>query len=145
MAVSIFLGEDLECMKRKMLSAILCGAAVLTIANWLEYAFFGWQVYAYPVPFLLWVAGIGCAVLALACIVFFFSHRYGVFLGVAAICLSWPYFSVFAWNLPWRRFIWLVRFQDHGASQVAAVFMLLAVTVYSIVQLRTAVTPHCKR
>lgn len=125
-------------MKRKVFAAILYAVTAATTANWLDYAFFAWQVYGYKVPLLLWVALTGCAGLLLACFVSFFSYRYGMFLGLAGLCMAWPYFGALAWNLPWERFIWLIRFQDHGPSQVIAVFMLVALTVYSIARLRPA-------
>jgi hypothetical protein len=126
-------------MKRKVLGAVLLVAAAVTIANWLDYAFFLWQVYGYHVPSLLWAALIGCGGLALACLASFYKQRYGVFLALMAACLLWPYFGMLAWSLPWRDFSWLLRIHDHGASEAAALFMLLAVTVYSIVELRPAV------
>ena len=125
-------------MKRKILAAVLYGAAAAAIANWLDYAFFGWQVYGYKVPFLLWVALTGCVGLLLACVVSFFSYRRGLFLGLAGICLLWPYFGLLAWALPWKNFFWLIRIHDHGAAEVAAVFVLVVVTAYSMGRLRPA-------
>jgi hypothetical protein len=126
-------------MKRKVIAAVLLVTCVVTIANWLDYAFFSWRAYGYPVPSLLWVALIGCCGLVLACLAVFYKHRYGVFLGLGAACLLWPYFGMLAWSLPWRDFGWLLRIHDHGASEAAALFMLLAVTIYSIVELRPSV------
>lgn len=125
-------------MKHKIVAATLYGAAAVAVANWLDYAFFSWQVYGYKVPLLLWVALTGCAGLVGACVVSFFSCRYGLFLGLCGICLLWPYFGALAWSLPWKSFIWLVRIHDHGLSQVTAVFMLVALTAFNIVRLRLA-------
>jgi hypothetical protein len=123
-------------MKRKVLAAILYGAGAVAVANWLDYAFFAWQVYGFKVPFLLWVASIGCVGLAGACAVSFLSYRCGFFVGLAAVCLLWPYFGMLAWSLPWKSFLWLVRIHDHGPSQVTAVLMLVTLTTYSIARLR---------
>jgi hypothetical protein len=125
-------------MSRKVLAAIVYAASALAIANWLDYAFFAWQVYGYKVPLLLWVALAGCVCLLLSCILAFFSYRYGLFIALIGLCLAWPYSGALAWNLHWDRFIWFVRFQDHGPSQVIAVFMLAALTAYSIVRLRSS-------
>lgn len=125
-------------MKHKILAATLYGAAAVAIANWLDYAFFGWQVYGYKVPFLLWVALTGCVGLVGACVISLFNDQYGLFFGLAGICLLWPYFGALAWSLPWKSFFWLIRIHDHGPSQVIAVFMLVALTAYSIVRLRPA-------
>jgi hypothetical protein len=120
-------------MKHKIIAAILFAAAAAATANWLEYAFFERKPYGYPI--ILWIALIGCVLFALGCAIVFFNFRYGIFAGLSAALLSWPYFGLLAWNLQWRDFLWLVRIHYHGADQVTAVLLLLAASVFLLSQL----------
>ena len=120
---------------RTILAGILFAAVAVATANWLEYAFFERRGYGYPM--VLWIALIGSALFTLGCIIVFFRYRYGIMVGLAAALASWPYFGLLAWHLQWRDFLWLVRIHYHGTDQVAAVFLLVIATVYSLFQLRS--------
>ena len=119
---------------RRVVTAIVYASAALATGNWVVYALWSEQQYYgnWFVHTLLRIAVVGSVVFGSACVVSLFQLRYAVVLGSVAACLSWIYFAPFAAYLPWRDFVWLVRFRDHGDAQVAAVLFLLIATVYSL-------------
>ena len=82
------------------------------------------------------IALVGSALLGIACLMSLFNLRYGVLLGSVALCLSWFYFGPLAMYIPWNRLIWFITIQYHGAEQAAALFFLLAATIFTLTQRR---------
>jgi len=117
-------------MRQKLVAAIFYAAAALATANWLDYGF----AEGYGGATLMSVALVGSAVLGFGCLVSLFRLQYGMILGSLGACLSWPYFAFLAISLPWHEFLWFVRIHYHGIDQLAAILLLFAATIYSVVQ-----------
>jgi hypothetical protein len=82
---------------RTLIAAFLYALAGVATANWLDYVFFSFEPYGYPM--ILWVTLSGSALFVVACVASFFRDRYAVFLALTAACLSWPYFAKLAWYM----------------------------------------------
>src|SRR5437667_561743 len=50
----------------------------------------------------------GSLLLAVSFLTVLIKPGYGWAVALVGTCLSWPYFALLAWNLPWRDFVWLV-------------------------------------
>jgi hypothetical protein len=79
---------------------------------------------------------LGSLVLVVAFLAVLIRPRYGYVAALLGTSLSWPYFALLSWHLPWRDFVWLVTIHWDGELQVAAVLSLAIGTVYSLLQLR---------
>ena len=118
--------------KSKILALLFYAAACLATANWLDYGL----AEGYSGRGLMYLAAFGSAAIGIGAIAALVSFRYGVMLGSSALCLLWPYFALLLFVLPWTRLLWVGRVQYHGIDQIAALFFLLAATVYSLTQRR---------
>jgi hypothetical protein len=126
-------------VKQKLVIVVLYGAAAIAMANWIEYAL--WPGQPYGGATLLKIALVGAVLFVGGAVVSFFSHRFAILFGAAALCFSWPYFSLLAANLPWNHgLFWLIKIHYHGDDQVMALAGLTAATVYLLVQIPAAVS-----
>ncbi len=124
-------------MKRKMISA---GVYAIT-----AFAFFGYFDGLYggePIIYhlrLIHIATGGAILFAVACVLSLFNLRVGNACGIVAAILSWPYFAIELYWIPWSDLAGLAKYRP---DTLTAIFCLICSTYYSINRLRLLLEGH---
>jgi drug/metabolite transporter (DMT)-like permease len=120
-------------MKGRIVLAILCAAAGVGLANWIDIVYGAFlEPYGYGLRKWEILALAGSALFGLGIVVSLFSDRYGPIVSLVASGVSWTYFAPSVICLPIGHFLW--RF--HGGAMPVAILIVLAATIFSFVRLR---------
>jgi hypothetical protein len=120
-------------MKHKFVSTIIFAITALAIGN-----FFDGLYGAGPVTHyfgLIHTAVAGAILFVIACAFSLFSSRFGIVCALAACILSWPYFGIQLFAIPWDSIFSLMRYPE-WRDKFAAILGLVISSVYSVTQLR---------
>jgi hypothetical protein len=87
---------------------------------------------------MIYAAAAGSVLFGIACILSVVWRRAGAIAALVSAVLSWPYFSVQIWTVPWGNLGWFVRYRIDTA---AAILLLIVSTIWSIHDLRRVHMP----
>jgi hypothetical protein len=129
-------------MKRKITSAVIFLGTTLAMAAFLD-AVYG----AGPVTLhvaLIHLVIVGTIFFALGCIFSFFIPRFEVACGVAGSILSWPYFAIQIFKVPWHNVFSILPYANWLYELIAMLALVIA-SIYSASRVwRLAVTNATK-
>jgi hypothetical protein len=120
-------------MKKRILSAVVYAITTLAVAG-----FFDGLYGSAPVTHhlgLIHTAIAGTILYASACLLSLFTLRFGVICGFLASILSWPFFGILVYAIPWRSLAPLLVESPTWRDQFAAILMLIIATAFSLEQL----------
>jgi hypothetical protein len=118
-------------MRQKIISA-----AVYAVTS---FAFMGYFDGLYAMEHITYHLGLthaataGAVLFAIACVLSMFSLRVGIMCGILSAILSWPFFAIELYAVPWRDLVWFAKYRP---DTLTAIFCLICSTYYSINQLR---------
>jgi hypothetical protein len=117
-------------MKRKVISAAVYAITAFAFLGYFD-GLYGGEPIIYHLG-LIHVATAGAILFAVASVLSLLNLKVGIACGIVATILSWPYFAIGIFAVPWSHPFGFVRWPD----TLTATFCLICSTYYSVDQLR---------
>jgi hypothetical protein len=121
-------------MKRKGISALVYAVTAFILAGFFE-GLYGGEPIIYHVR-LIHAATAGAVLFVAAFALCLFTLRFGIVCGLLAGILSWPYFAVQMFGLPWHDLMWFARYRTDTLAAIAALILSSIYSVYTLRVLR---------
>jgi hypothetical protein len=118
-------------MKRKIISAAVYAVTAFAFLGYFD-GVYGGEPILYHLG-LIHVATAGAILFAVATVLSLITLRAGIACGIVAATLSWPYFALELYWVPWSDFVWFAKYRP---DTLTAIFCLICSTYYSINRLR---------
>ncbi|MGB9105850.1 MAG: hypothetical protein WCC59_13900 [Terriglobales bacterium] len=120
-------------MTRKLIPAVVYAATAFAFAGFID-GLYGGEPITHHLG-LIHVATAGAILFAVACVLSLFTPRVGVVCALVGGVLSWPYFAIQVFAIPWGSIVSILPYAN-WQDLLTAILALVVSSVYSVNQLR---------